>query len=117
MKRRPGILQAFLCLLLMVVAASLSAQTTKTYRTLEARVQQAQVVVRGVISDLERKVIVPRMGQRDGTTWPDGIVSYTLTVAPQEILKGAPVRNLTLTRETSDYDRRFEEWQQAHTSF
>jgi len=93
------------------------AQVGKTYRTLEARIQQADIVVRGDIADLKRTVLVPRMGKRDNTIWPDGIVEYRITVTRQETLKGAPPAKLVLVRETSDYDTRFDAWQKAHTSF
>lgn len=93
-----------------------AGQTTLTYWTLEARIHAAAIVVRGPIVGLERIVLVPRMGQRDGTIWPDGIVRYTVHVRTDEVLKGKR-RELVLTRETSDYDRRFEEWREACTSF
>jgi hypothetical protein len=93
-----------------------SAQTTRTYWCLEARVHSAAEVVRGPIAALERTVLVPRMGLRNGTIWPDGIVRYTLHVRADEVLKGKR-RELVFARETSDYDRRYDEWREARTSF
>lgn len=75
-------------------------------------------MVRGTISDLGRTVIVPRMGATpDGTTWPDGIVEYRVTVRVDEVLTGPRQSGVTLTRRTSDYDKRFEEWRDARISF
>src|SRR4051794_40491960 len=63
-------------LILSALAGPSGAQVGKTYRTLEARIQQADIVVRGDIADLKRTVLVPRMGKRENTVWPDGIVEY-----------------------------------------
>lgn len=107
-----------LLLALVSLACRAGAQTTRTFRSLEARISEARSVVRGTVSELARTVIVPRMGASpDGTTWPDGIVEYRITVRVEEVLKGPRRSRAPLVRQTSDYDKRFEGWRDARTSF
>jgi hypothetical protein len=102
----------------VLAAGSAGAQTTRTYWTLEARIANAEVVVRGTIADLSGKVLVPPGGKTpDGVSWPDGTIQYTFAVKVDEVLKGNPRGDLRLVRTTSAYDRSYDEWSRARTPF
>jgi hypothetical protein len=101
-----------------LAAGRADAQTTVTYWTLEARIGEAEGVVRGPIAKVSRKVIVPPGGQTpDGTPWPDGIVEYTITVKVDEVLKGNTKDNVEFVRRTSALDTTYDEWFKARTPF
>jgi hypothetical protein len=105
-------------LLLALAAGCSQGQTTVTFRSLEARISQTRWVVRGTITHQEKSVIVAPGGHStDGTVWPDGIVVYKATVNAEEVLKGPQRKQIVLQRQTSAFDKRFEQWRDAHTAF
>jgi hypothetical protein len=111
----------WIVLILMAVAfatASAEAQLGRTYRSLEARIAEADGVVVGPVEKVSRKVIVPPGGKApNGVAFPDGIVEYTAAVKVDEILKGDVKENLTFTRTASAFDNRLDEWAKARTQF
>src|SRR6266571_382590 len=92
------------------------------YHSLEARVAQAQSVVRGTISNCSGHFIERQSGyygghQEDGTQRPNGVMKYTITVQVDEVIKGKAARTIELVQETFVDDKRFEQWADHHTSF
>ena len=106
-------------LLASSVVPTASAQCTITYVSVEARVCTATSVYYGSIAGFKRKVIVPRNGTRKGgtSTIPDGVVQYVLTIKVDEFLKGPKSKKVRLVLETSDYDKRYDQWTAHRTKF
>jgi hypothetical protein len=103
---------------LFVSAGRADAQIGRTYRSLEARIAEADGVVVGPVADISRKVIVPPGGKApNGVTVSDGIVEYLAAVKVEEVLKGDFKDKVPFTRTASAFDRRLDEWAKARMSF
>jgi hypothetical protein len=95
-----------------------NAQITVHYQSLEARIAKAESVFRGSISKVSPKVILaPGELLTDGTSFSDGMVEYTIAVKVDEVLKGKVGEHVELVRNTFAFDKRFDQWLEAETSF
>ncbi len=96
---------ALLCVAVMVVSAATpaSAQVGCTLFSLEWLAADADVIVRGTISDISREV-GPKLPGRRQRTW----VVVTLTV--EETLKGEAVKSHTFALDPQFFGRRNEHW-------
>ncbi len=104
---------------ILVVAGSTRAQPSGvTLWTPEVRVAEAGSVVVGTISKVVSKVFVPPAGSpRQGD--PNTYIEHTITVKVTEVLKGdlkGTIDDLC-ARESLGFDKRYEEWRKAQTSF
>jgi hypothetical protein len=88
-----------------------------TYTTLEAAICQRPIVFRGTIASYKRVETGPAREPRDVGGWSAGKAEYTLSVKVEEVWKGSPNRVVTLFRETTASDQRFEQWSERKTSF
>ena len=81
--------------LLILLAIALVTESTPAqpqhveFWTIEARIADSKGVVRGTISRVHRKEIVPRGGSKGGVPWPDGISELTIVLKVDEVLKGS----------------------------
>ncbi len=103
-----------------LAAVSANAQPLQTtFRTIEARVAQADHVAVGTIDKVSRKVSVEPGGKdKNGDIHPDGQFEYTVTLKVGEFLKGdlKGIVDDLCTIETRYIDNRYEEWSQAQTT-
>lgn len=124
-------LKAFLFFLTVAFTArSARAQPVFTlHRSVELRVAQAEFVVRGTIANLSRTVLCLPGGYVTNSMWsdgverfygtqmPDGIVSYTIAVKVDEVIKGPRRTTTEFVAHTSVRDDRFEHWAARRASF
>ena len=113
-------------LLLILVGVALGAGSANaqplqmSFRTIEARVAQADHVVVGTIDKVSRKTTVePGVTDKMGVSYPEGQFEYTVTLKIGEVLKGdlkGIVDDLSTIEITRHSDKRYEEWSQAQTT-
>ena len=104
-----------------VAAGTACAQPSlKTFWSLEAKIAQADAVVRGRIAKISLNEIVPPGGRdQNGILQPNGVYDRTLTVKVDEVLKGNIKGNLDDLRpiEVLSDAKCYDEWMMEHTTF
>lgn len=93
-----------------------------TYQSLELRVAQAEAVYRGTVSNRTAVFVEAPDSlfggyREDGTKRPDGYMRHTITVTVDEVIKGKPLKTLSLVQDISFDDKRIAQWAESHTAF
>lgn len=86
------------------------AQMGRSYPTIESRVGEAQVVVRGHIVKVEIIELAPKNGVYDKTSWPDGWYRTVSTIRVEETIKGKAPASFRVERESHGLDGRPANW-------